>query len=421
METSSIASKEAHVTNAGVAVPAHVPAERVVDFDMYRPEGIEDTLQVAWKRLHAPGIPDLVWTPCNGGHWIATRGDLIRKMFTDYEHFSSECPFIPKQAGEEYDFIPTSMDPPEHRPYRAIISSVVSLPVIERLEDAIRKIAVELVESLRAKGRANFTKDYAEPFPIQVFMKLVNLPESDVPKLKYLSDQITRPDGSMSLGEASQHLYDYLSPVIDERRAHPGDDAISAIVQGKVAGRIVTKEEAERMCGLLLVGGLDTVVNFLSFAMQFLAGSPAHRKQLIEQPEAIPTATEELLRRFSLVADGRVVKRDVEIDCVLLKQGDMVLIPQLLTGLDERENACPMHVDFAREKITHTTFGYGPHHCAGAHLARLEVAITLREWLARIPDFEVEPGAVITHQGGVVGSVRALPLVWDPKSTRAVS
>ncbi|WP_191629255.1 cytochrome P450 [Pandoraea terrae] len=389
-----------------------------MDFDMYNPQGISDGLQVAWKRLQAPGVPDLVWTPHNGGHWIATRGNLIRQMFTDTEHFSSECPFIPREAGEEYDFIPTSMDPPEHRPYRAIISSVVSLPVVERLEGAITEIAGELIEGIRGRGQCNFTKDYAEPFPIRIFMKLVNLPHEDAPRLKYLSDQITRPDGSMSLGQATRHLYDYLSPIIDQRLQQPGDDAISAIVHGKVNGRAITKEEAERMCGLLLVGGLDTVVNFLSFVMQFLAGSPAHRKALIDRPEVIPAATEELLRRFSLVADGRIVKREIEVDGVLLKQGDMVLIPQLLTGLDERENACPMHVDFGREKITHTTFGYGPHHCAGAHLARLEVAVTLREWLARIPDFEVAPGAVISHQGGVVGAVKALPLVWNTDSTR---
>jgi cytochrome P450 len=398
-------------------IPAHVPLDRVVDFDMYNPPGITDGLQKAWARLQAPGIPDLVWTPANEGHWIATRGKLIKSSFENYEAFSAECPFIPKEAGEQYEFIPTSIDPPEQRAYRAVISAAIGPQIVHRMKDAITELAVRLIEKVRAKGQCNFTTDYAEPFPIQIFLKLVDLPEEDGPRLKYFADQITRPDGSMSLKEASQQLFDYLSPIIEERLAKPGQDALSIVVQGKVNGRPLTKHEMERIGGELLLAGLDTVVNFLSFAMQFLAQSPEHRKALIAHPETIPAATEELIRRFALVADGRMVKKDIVVDGVLLKRGDMILLPQLLTGLDERENACPMDVDFSRKHISHTTFGHGPHLCAGAHLARLEIATTLREWLSRIPDFEIAPGVEVTHKSGIVGCVTALPLVWDPATT----
>lgn len=393
-------------------IPSHVPKDRVVDFDMYNPAGISEGLQEAWSRLHLAGVPDLIWTPRNGGHWIATRGKLIREMFMDHQRFSSECPFIPKEAGEQYEFIPTSMDPPQHRPYRALISKAVGPAVIKDLEGKIRDLAIGLIDGIKGKGACDFTRDFAEPFPVRVFLMLVNLPEQDAPRLKHLADQITRPDGSMSMKQASQGLFDYLGPIIDDRLGQPGTDALSTVINGSIDGRPVMREEAVRIGGLLLLAGLDTVVNFLSFAMQFLAGSPEHRHELINHPELIQAATEELLRRFSLVADGRLVKTDTEIDGVGLKAGDMVLLPQLLSGLDERENACPMSVNFQREAITHTTFGHGAHHCAGAHLARLEVVITLQEWLKRIPDFTISPGTTIKHHGGVVGSVEALPLVW---------
>lgn len=400
---------------AKFSVPTHVPANRVIDFDMYNPEGIGEGLQAAWKRLHNPGVPDLVWTPRNGGHWIATRSSLIKEMFRDYEHFSSECPFVPKEAGEQYEFIPTCMNPPQQRPYRSVISATVGASVVHALAEPIRELAISLVEEVKAAGECDFIEKYAEPFPIRVFLMLVDLPEKDAPYLKHLADQITRPDGSMSLRQASQGLFGYLSPVIDERKLKPGKDAISAVIHSKINGKDVTKDEAEKICGLLLLAGLDTVVNFLSFAMQFLAESPKHRRELVDHPELIPAATEELLRRFSLVADGRLVKDDIVVDGVQLKAGDMMLLPTMLSSLDERETVCPMNVDFHRKEIALLTFGHGPHHCAGAHLARLEVATTLREWLTRIPDFSVSRQADVKHQGGVVGAVKGLRLQWNPK------
>ncbi|MES2261733.1 MAG: cytochrome P450 [Pseudomonadota bacterium] len=401
-------------------LPSHVPPHLVYDFDMYNPAGLDEGLQEAYKRLQAPGVPDVVWTRHNGGHWIATRGKLIREALEDYRHFSSECPFIPREVGEAYDFIPTSMDPPEQRKYRALASMTVGMPVVDRMEERITALAADLVEQLRPLGKCNFTEDFAEPFPIRIFFILADLPDKDMPLLKNLGDQMTRPDGSMTFAEARDAFYHYLSPIIDARMLAPGDDAISKIACGKIDGRPITKDEALRMTGLLLLGGLDTVINFLAFCMQFLAHSAPHRQELVDHPERIPAATEELLRRFGLVADGRIVKKDLAFHGVELKEGDQILLPQLLTGLDERENGCPMHVDFSRKKVSHTTFGHGSHLCLGQHLARREIVTTLTEWLARIPEFQIAPGAAIAHQGGIVGSVKGLPLVWDPATTRIV-
>lgn len=402
------------------SLPPHVPERLVFDFDFYNPPMEGTDLHGAWTELQAPGVPDIVWSRCNGGHWIATRGSLIREAYEDHLHFSSECPFIPREVGEAYDFIPTSMDPPEQRQYRAIASKAVGLPIIDALESPIRELAISLIEDVRKEGKCNFTEAYAEPLPVRIFMLLAGLPEKDVPHLKYLSDQMTRPDGSMTFVEARDSLYDYLVPVIEQKRETPADDAISKVVNSKIDGKLIDVDTAKRMCGLILVGGLDTVVNFLSFSMQFLAQSPEHRNELIKHPDRVDAATEELLRRFSVVSDGRILTSDYLFHGVELKKGDQILLPQLLTGLDERENACPMHVNFSREKISHTTFGHGAHLCLGQHLARREIKITLQEWLTRIPEFEIEPNAKIHHQGGIVASVKSLPLVWDPNTTKAL-
>lgn len=408
-------------TNAALApVPSHVPEHLVFDFDMYNPPNLAKGAQLAWATLQSPGVPEIVWTQRNGGHWIASRAQLIREAYENPQIFSSQCPFIPREAGEAYDFIPTSMDPPEQRKWRAILNKVAGLPVVDDLETQIRDLSRSLIDDLRLKGECNFTEAYAEPFPIRIFMLMADLPHKDIPHLKYICDQMTRPDGSMTFAEARDALYDYLAPIIAERTGKPGTDAISVVANGQIDGRPITSDEAKKVCGLLLLAGLDTVVNFISFIMEFLARSPKHRRELIENPERLPAATEELLRRFSVVADGRILTQDYEFHGVQMKEGDLILLPQLLSGLDERENACPMHVDFNREKISHTTFGHGSHLCVGQHLARREIMITLEEWLARIPEFSIKPGAEVPHQAGVVSGVRSLPLVWDPASTNAI-
>lgn len=393
--------------------PANVPIQRVVEFDMFNPPGLQDGLHLAWKRLQEAGLPDLVWTPYNGGHWIATRGQLIKQMFLDHEHFSSECPFLPKEAGEQYSFIPTSMDPPQQRPYRRVLNEGIGPKVVARVKDAIEQLSCTLIDGIRRQGSCDFTREYAEIFPIHIFLMMVDLPIKDAAHLKYIGDQMTRPDGSMSMAEAIRQFFDYLSPFIDERMRNPGEDAISVIVHSKVEGRALTKDEALNVCGLVLLAGLDTVVNFLSFSLHYLATHPVERQQLVDEPELIPAATEELLRRFGLVSDARLIKKAIEVDDVQLVPGDMVALPTLLFGLDDREHGCPMHVDFARADKSHITFGHGVHHCAGAHLARLEVQTTLREWLRQIPDFEVAADAAIGYQSGIVGAMTSLPLVWS--------
>lgn len=401
--------------------PANVPADRVVDFDLYNPPGVEHGFHEAWLKLHAPGTPDLVWTPRNGGHWMATRGEMIAQIFADYERFSCRVMLVPKAVGEQHQMLPVVLDPPAHRPYRLLLNSSLAPKTINAMEGTIRKLAGTLIEQVRATGQCDFTKDYAEILPVQIFMSMVNLPQSDVAQIKYWTDQIVHPDGSMSYQEAHQHIYDYLEPHIDARLGADGDDVLSRIINGRVNERALTKPEMLSLSMQMLLGGLDTVVNFLGFVLLFLARHPAHRRELIADPGLIPDAVQELLRRFPVVSLAREVRNDIEYDGVQLRAGDMVAVPTPLVGTDERLNPEALKVDFRRKSAEHATFGNGPHVCPGAHLARTEVRITLEEWLARIPDFEIAPGAEIHFRGGLVGVVDGLPLVWDAARTHTKS
>lgn len=393
--------------------PPHVAPDHVVDFDMYHPPQVRTGFHEAWLALQAPGVPEMVWTPRNGGHWIATRGDLIAQVFDDHARFSSRVIMVPKADGEHHKMIPTTIDPPEHRPWRMLLNDNLSPRAIRKVEGDIRGIAVDLIEAVRADGGCDFVTAYANILPIRIFLKIVDLPVSDAPRLKWLSDQITRPDGSISFQDTVAEFHNYLGGVVDVRIGTDRDDMLSRMINGLVEGRPLTRHEALQLCSQVLIAGLDTVVNFLGFAMHHLATHPDQRDRLAAEPGLIPEAVNELLRRYPIVTIGREVRHDISFGGVALKAGDMVMSPTALHGLDTRANDRPLDVDLKRRNAAHSTFGHGNHKCPGAHLARTELVISIEEWLKRVPDVTLAPGAEVTFSGGIVGCVDTLPLIWS--------
>jgi cytochrome P450 len=400
--------------------PTHVPPELVVDFDIYNPPGLQNGFHEAWHTLQAEGRPDIMWTPYNGGHWLTARTDVMTDVLEQYETFSSKVIIVPKEQGEDYHILPTHLSPPEHRPYRMLLNTGLSPKKIRDLTPDIERLIAELVESVRAKGECCFTDEVAEPFPTQIIMMILGLPLEDGPYLKKYADQIMRPDGTMTIAEAEKAILDYLKPVIEDRRKNPRDDMVSGLVNGLVDGKPLPDHDAFQLCVEIIIAGLDTVVNFLNFIMLYLAEHPEQRKRLVDDPSMIPAAADEFVRRYGLVVVGRHIEHDVNFHGVDMKAGEMVINATFLPALDDRNNPDPMKVDFERDKVAHTTFGAGPHRCAGAPLARVEVIATLQAWLSRIPDFEVKPGEVPAFKAGTVGSLENLHLVWDVEKTTSI-
>ena len=121
-----------------------------------------------------------------------------------------------------------------------------------------------------------------------------------------------------------------------------------------------------------------------------------------------------MLRRFGVSTPSRIFARDVEVNGVQLKAGDMVLLPVTLYGLDERIYPDPLKVDFKRQDAAFSlVFGTGVHRCIGSFLARMELRIFLETWLRRIPEFRIAPGERPTARAGVVNSMISLPIAWE--------
>lgn len=402
-------------------IPDHVPANIVYDIDMYALDGIHEDFHQSWKKLQDAGLPDIIYTPLTGGHFIATRGDVIDEVYRTPELFSSEIIFLPKEAGIKYAMVPTKMDPPEHTPYRKVLDKGLKLAEIRKSESDIRKVAGDLIDGFLADGQCDFGKQYAGIFPVQVFMSLCDLPFSDADRLGELAKDMTRPPGNTpeeqasALDRANQGFFAYVRPIIEERRGSDRQDLITVMVNSEIDGQPMAEDKVLGLISLLLLGGLDTVVNFLSFMMLYLGRHPGKVAELRTDPLKLQRGVEEMFRRFPVVSDARMIARDMTYRGVEMKRGEMILLPTALHGLDDRANECPMSLDLDRKAPKHSTFGQGPHRCAGMHLARLEVTITLQEWLKRIPEFRVSPGAKTSYHPGIIAAVEGVPLEWALK------
>jgi cytochrome P450 len=391
--------------------PGHVPSQRVMDINVYALPGAETDFLAAWKTVQDSAPSSIVWSPRNGGHWLATRGREIEAIYKDHEAFSSRIVLVPRAWGEAYQVKPSTLDPPQHTGYRRILSASLTSADVEAARPSIRAIAAECIAALQPLGRCEFIGDFAKHIPIAVFLALTGLPPEDAAKVPGYAEPILDQAGRVTDARVMDRYADYLRPLCRSRMANPGRDLISRIVNSRVEGRPLTEDDAVELTTTMMTGGLDTIVSSLGLLMAFLARSPEHRRQIAAEPERAGAAINEMLRRFPTMTKARLCTHERNLDCVTIKPGDMVVLPPL-HGLDPHMSDAPMDVDFDRAPKLNLAFGAGVHRCPGALLAQTELEIVILEWLARIPDFAIDPHRPPKTQSGVLGAMLRLGLTW---------
>lgn len=395
--------------------PDHVPEDRVIDFDVYRQPPAGMCPQRMWFEMQERAKHPVMWTPRNGGHWIAMDPELTEAVLSEWEIFSTKVVMVPREPmGETYSkYLPLPLDPPNHFEFRRILNANLGAKSIARMTEDVEELTIALIDGFKAKGRCNFTTEFAEQLPVRIFMRVVDLPEADLPRLKYLADQFTRPDGSITHPEVELQFSEYIGPIIRARRGKEGSDLITEMVNGNIFDRPITDEEAENMCIQVLIAGLDTVVNLLGFIFSYLATNAELRRKLASDPSLLDDAIPEFLRRFPLVSNAREVRREVDFGGVTLKPRDMIMGSTILVAMSEKTNVDPLEFKLDRAKRHFYLFGKGIHVCPGAPLARLELRVILREWLARIPEFRLVEGDKLAYLSGIVSAVSPFELEWD--------
>jgi cytochrome P450 len=392
-------------------VPEHVPADRVFDFDIYGDPRLTEDLHASYATLYGDA-PDIFYTPRNGGHWIFTRFDDIFRVVQDYEHFSVREMQIPRVENPPV-FIPLSLDPPRSTPYRHALMPYFTPRAVDELEPKVREFAIEIVESVKAKGACEFVDEVSSQFPVSVFMELMGMPLERLRDFRAIADEYFNARTNEELGAMSVKIVGLMTELVEMRRTAPQDDLISKMVDFQVEGRQITLGELQSMLFVMFLGGMDTVTNVASYAYRYLASDKKLQARLAADPAIIPNFVEEAIRSFGVVNTPRIVTKDCERFGIRFREGDMVLCILPLGSRDERRFDKPNDFDVDRKALTHLTFSSGPHLCLGHNLARLELRVLTEEWIKRVPAFSLKPGSHHKSRAGTVMALESLPLIWD--------
>jgi len=349
--------------------------------------------------------------PMDGVGVILTRRAEIDEAFRHPEIFSSNMSAV--DLKNIRPLIPLQIDPPEHKKFRKLLDPIFAPRQMALLEDSLTVLVNDLIDGFIDRGEVDFAQEFSVPYPSQVFLTLLGLPLDELPRFLGMKDGIIRPDHATGSRWGSDvalahqeaialSIYDYFDGVLDEREGERRDDLLSRFLDAEIDGERLSRNDILDICFLFLIAGLDTVTATLDCMFAFLARHPEHRRQLVDDPDMIPHAIEELLRwETPVMGVVRAAVADTELGGCPVRAGDQVMVMLGSANTDEAEFEDPDVVRFDREANRHIAFGGGIHRCLGSHLARQELRVALREWHRRIPDYSVVDGHTLVYTGGI--------------------
>jgi cytochrome P450 len=358
-----------------------------------------------------------VFRPGPQGPVVLSRLADIEMALKRTDVFSSNMDAV--DLGNIRPLIPLQVDPPEHSKYRRILDPLFTPREMAGREPAVTALVNDMIDRFADRGECDFHSEFAVPLPCTVFLQLLGLPLEDLDKFLAWKDDVIRPESAEGVRQhreaarpAAQQIYEYFDRAIDDHIANPREDVLSALIASNIAGEPLSREELLDICFLFLIAGLDTVTDSLDCFFVYLAQHPDQRHSLVEHPDILPGAIEELLRWETPVPGvARIALQDVEVGGCPISKGERVSPLLGAANTDPAEFEDPDVVDFARSPNRHRAFGGGPHRCLGSHLARLELRVALREFHRRIPDYTIPAGTELTYTSAL-RSVESLPLTF---------
>ncbi|HEY0700751.1 MAG TPA: cytochrome P450 [Micromonospora sp.] len=361
--------------------------------------------------------------------WHMFRHDDAARMFADYATFAADFGEYSSPGGAFRRGNLTQMDPPEHRKYRQLVSKGFSRSAIAALEPRITQITDELLDAFAEDGRVEMVSALAYPLPVIVISEMLGVPPSDRALFRVWADRIFDPEVDASADPESDNsiqgrvapMQNYFHEHVRERRKHPREDLISALVTSELDGERLDDEEIVTFLTILLVAGHVTTTLLLGSAVRFLCEQPDLGKQLRANPEDIPLAIEETLRyRPPFTFGARLSTKDVEMSGVTIP-AHMPVTSWLISANHDPDRFENPHLfdlrrfDPERRPAQHFSFGQGVHFCIGAPLARLEGRVALERLLDRFPDIQFDgdrrPEPFLNP--GINGA-RVVPVVVSP-------
>ncbi|MBA2682285.1 MAG: cytochrome P450 [Ktedonobacteraceae bacterium] len=382
-----------------------------------------EQLYAAYGWYHKMRETQPVYYDPDWGGWHVFRYADVARVLTDYSTFSSD---ESRYMSAEYrDSSPISssilrMDPPRHRQLRSLVSQAFTPRMVSQLEPRIKEITNGLLDQVAAKGEMDAIRDLAYPLPVTVIAELLGIPSELREDFKRWSDALvsgeagTTEEERQALFQEIQGMFGYFSQVLNERRAHPQNDLVSALLTTEVDGEHLSDLELLGFCGLLLVAGNETTTNLIGNLILCLDENPGVVERLRANRALVPNAIEEALRYYAPVKTmTRFTTTATTIGDQRIEAGQFILPWFSAANRDEAEFPHADRFDIERESNRHLGFGRGIHFCLGAPLARLEVKIALNAMLDRLPgawsvsDVPLEP-----IKSFIVFGTKNLPLTW---------
>src|SRR6478735_9043257 len=340
------------------------------------------------------------------GSWFLTRYDDLVSAYKSTKLFSSDKrrEFAPKYGDSLlYEHHTTSLvfnDPPAHTRVRRLIMGALSPRAIAEMEPDLIALVDRLLDRLAAKGRVELIGDFASAIPVQVIGNLLDVPMEERGPLRDWSlailgalEPVISAEAFARGNKAVKDFLGYLEILVERRRARPGNperDVLTRLIQGEDNGERLTSKELLHNCIFLLNAGHETTTNLIGNGLVALSANPAQKKRLIEHPELIKPAIEEILRfESSNQLGNRMTTERVELGGVTLGPGTPVTLCIGAANRDPRQFTDPETLDIGRTPNRHLAFATGAHQCAGMALARLEGAIAISRFLGRFPNYEL--------------------------------
>ncbi|HVF32084.1 MAG TPA: cytochrome P450 [Acidimicrobiales bacterium] len=352
-----------------------------------------------------------------GGVWLPTRHEDIAAVAYDTERYTSRSiivsemrpPYMLAPAGIAP---PISSDPPYHMDARRMLLPIFSPQKVDALEPSTREYCRELIAGFQDQDVVDAAEAYAQHIPVRVIANMLGLPEQDGDQFRVFVNNIlegvARPIEARAEGFLA--LFDYLRTHIEDHIEHPRDDLITFLLESELHGEPLDPFQVARTIALLLIAGIDTTWSAIGASLWHLAGTPADRERLVDEPAQLPVAIEELLRAYAPVTMARLVKEDHELAGCPVQAEEWVLLSFPAANRDPEVWDRPDEVILDRSPNRHAAFGLGVHRCAGSHLARMELRVALEEWLAAFPVFSLADPGGVRWSGGQVRGPRCLPI-----------
>jgi pimeloyl-[acyl-carrier protein] synthase len=335
--------------------------------------------------------------------WVVSRYQDIDTILRDHQRFSNDFEHRTRSRRRQGQLSPAVdknmlfVDPPDHTHLRSLVSKAFTPKTIETMELRVRETMAALLDQISDPASFDLMQAVADPLPVIVIAELIGVPPTDRSQFKVWSDQrartleptITTRERDIA-AEAGRALTAYFLGIIHERRAHPRDDLISALVAAEEQGNKLTEDEMVVMLRLLLVAGNETTTNLIGNGMLALLQHPDQLQLLRQKPDLMPSAIEELLRYDAPVQiDIRTALEDIELGDKHIRKGQGVLLLIGSANRDPEVYSDPDRLDLARHETSHIAFGRGIHHCLGAPLARLEGRVAFEMLLERFEDIQL--------------------------------